>query len=74
MSGVFWDAARGAHRVPLPRGIGNRGLPPHHTEVVDVPGVDLIERGVLGAGLVGRVRAPFARLAGRARHSRPGGE
>ena len=57
-------SGRGGYRVALPRVIGDRRLPPDDLEIVDVVGVDFIERGVLGAGLIGCIRAPFAGLAG----------
>ena len=58
---------RAARGVAVADGVGDDRLPPDDLHVAHVLGVDLVERGVLRARLVGRVGRPFDGLAGRGR-------
>ena len=60
-------ADRSARRVAVADGVGDDRLPPDDLHVGDVIGVDLVERRVLRAGLVGRVGRPLCGLGGRGR-------
>ena len=59
--GADWAASR----IAVADGVRDDRLAPDDFEIGDVVPIDLVERQVLGAGLVGGVRRPFHRLSGR---------
>ena len=57
-------ADRSAGRDSVPDRVGDDRLPPDDLDVRDRVLVDLVERGVFGAGVVGGIRRPLHRLPG----------